>query len=134
MNNSPLEAVFHAYRKAGSVEALAKELDVSEQSVDNWLNMRTRPQSWLLESIIDFATRKSSTLPEEVVVITRMMTSEAASVYGYSETNTGASVFLPPHIVNELHEKGYVEGDIFTARFKPQDHSSAPYYCVKVIR
>jgi len=134
MNNSPLEAVFHAYRKAGSVEALAKELDVSEQSVDNWLNMRTRPQRSILESIIDFATRKSSTLPEEVVVITRMMTSEAASVYGYSETNTGASVFLPPHIVNELHENGYVEGDIFTARFKPQDHSSAPYYCVKVIR
>ena len=134
MNNSPLEAVFHAYRKAGSVEALAKELDVSEQSVDNWLNMRTRPQRSILEKIIDFATRKPSTLPEEVVVITRMMTSEASSVYGYSETNTGASVFLPPHIVNELHEKGYVEGDVFTARFKPQDHSSAPYYCVKVIR
>jgi hypothetical protein len=134
MNNSPLEAVFHAYRKAGSVEVLAKELDVSEESVDNWLNMRTRPQRGILEKIIDFATRKPSTLPEEVVVITRMMTSEAASVYGYSETNTGASVFLPPHIVNELHEKGYVEGDVFTARFKPQDHSSAPYYCVKVIR
>jgi len=134
MNNSPLEAVFHAYRKAGSVEALANELDVSEQSVDNWLNMRTRPQRGTLESIVDFATRKSSTLPEEVVVITRMMTSEASSVYGYSETNEGESVFLPPHIVSELHEKGYVEGDVFTARFKAQDHSSAPYYCVKVIR
>ena len=58
MNNSPLESVFHAYRKAGSVEALAKELDVSEQSVDNWLNMRTRPQRSILESIIDYATRK----------------------------------------------------------------------------
>jgi transcriptional regulator with XRE-family HTH domain len=134
MNNSPLEAVFHAYRKAGSVEALANELDVSEQSVDNWLNMRTRPQRGTLESIVDFATRKSSTLPEEVVVITRMMTSEASSVYGYSETNEGESVFLPPHIVSELHEKGYVEGDVFTARFKAQDHSSAPYYCVKVIQ
>jgi len=134
MNNSPLEAVFHAYRKAGSVEALAKELDVSEQSVDNWLNMRTRPQSWLLENIIDFATRKSSTLPEKVVVITRMMTPSSSSVYGYSETNEGESVFLPPHIVSELHEKGYVEGDVFTARFKAQDHSSAPYYCVKVIQ
>jgi hypothetical protein len=134
MNNSPLEAVFHAYRKAGSVEALANELDVSEQSVDNWLNMRTRPQRGTLENIIDFATRKPSTLPEEDVVITRMMTSEAASVYGYAMNNMGASVFLPPHIVNELHDKGYVEGDVFTARFKPQDHSSAPYYCVKVIR
>jgi len=134
MNNSPLEAVFHAYRKAGSVEALANELDVSEQSVDNWLNMKTRPQRGILEKIIGFATRKSSTLPEEDVVITRMMTSEAASVYGYAMNNMGESVFLPPHIVSELHEKGYVEGDIFTARFKPQDHSSAPYYCVKVIR
>jgi transcriptional regulator with XRE-family HTH domain len=134
MNNSPLESVFHAYRKAGSVEALAKELDVSEQSVDNWLNMRTRPQRSILESIIDYATRKPSTLPEEVVVITRMMTPSSASVYGYADTNACESVFLPPHIVTELHEKGYVEGDVFTARFKPQDHSSAPYYCVKVIR
>ena len=134
MNNSPLEAVFHAYRRAGSVEALAKELDVSEQSVDNWLNMRTRPQRGTLESIIDLATRKSSSLLEEDVVITRMMTPSSASVYGYAETDTGDSVFLPPHIVTELHEKGYVEGDVFTARFKPQDHSSAPYYCVKVIR
>jgi hypothetical protein len=134
MNKSPLESVFHAYRKAGSVEALARELDVSEKSVDNWLNMRTRPQRGTLESIIDLATRKASSLQEEDVVITRMMTPSSASVYGYADTNTCASVFLPAHIVTELHEKGYVEGDVFTARIKPQDHSSAPYYCVKVIR
>jgi len=134
MNNSPLEAVFHAYRRAGSVEALAKELDVSEQSVDNWLNMRTRPQRGTLESIVDFATRKSIVLPEEVVEITRMMTPSSASVYGYAETDTGDSVFLPPHIVAELHWKGFVEGDSFTARFKPQDHPTASFYCVKVIR
>jgi len=96
--------------------------------------MSTRPQRSTLEKIIDFAIRKVSSLTEEVIVITRMMMPSSASVYGYAETNTGESVFLPPHIVNELHEKGYVEGDVFTARFKSQEHSSAPFYCVKVIR